>query len=93
MKFDISVKNKVCLDVGASTGGFTEVLYSNGAKKIYSVDVGRDQLHHRLKNIEKIKSKDSDFTIPPLETPFFPTSNCGLTSITRSASVADSVKT
>ena len=54
-QFNISVKNKVCLDVGASTGGFTEVLYSNGAKKIYSVDVGRDQLHHRLKNIEKIR--------------------------------------
>ena len=41
----------------------------------------------------EIKAKDSDFTIPPLETPFFPTSNCGLTSITRSASEADSVKT
>ena len=58
-QFNISVKNKVCLDVGASTGGFTEVLYSNGAKKIYSVDVGRDQLHHRLKNIEKIVSMEN----------------------------------
>lgn len=73
-QFNISVKNKVCLDVGASTGGFTEVLYSNGAKKIYSVDVGRDQLHHRLKNIEKIVSMENfdarnltekHFTEPP----------------------------
>ena len=45
-----------CLDVGASTGGFTEVLLSRGAAHIVAVDVGRDQLHARLRGRDEIQS-------------------------------------
>jgi 23S rRNA (cytidine1920-2'-O)/16S rRNA (cytidine1409-2'-O)-methyltransferase len=47
---DLTVAGKICLDVGASTGGFTEVLLAHGARRVFAVDVGRDQLHARLRN-------------------------------------------
>jgi 23S rRNA (cytidine1920-2'-O)/16S rRNA (cytidine1409-2'-O)-methyltransferase len=46
--FAIAVRDRACLDVGASTGGFTEVLLARGARKVYAVDVGTGQLHARL---------------------------------------------
>ena len=45
----VEVAGHVCLDVGASTGGFTEVLLWRGARRVFAVDVGRDQLHARLR--------------------------------------------
>jgi 23S rRNA (cytidine1920-2'-O)/16S rRNA (cytidine1409-2'-O)-methyltransferase len=54
--FALSVKDRVCLDVGASTGGFAEVLLAHGARRVYAVDVGRDQLHARLRGHGKITS-------------------------------------
>ena len=46
--FKISVSNRICLDIGASTGGFSDVLLTNGAQKIYAIDVGSGQLHPKL---------------------------------------------
>ena len=52
--FPVDVKNKVCIDCGASTGGFTDVLLKNGAAKVYSVDVGYGQLAWSLRNDERV---------------------------------------
>lgn len=48
-EFKVSVQNKIFLDVGASTGGFTEVLLNSGAVKVYAIDVGHDQLAPKLR--------------------------------------------
>lgn len=52
--FPIVVNGKVCIDCGASTGGFTDVLLKNGAAKVYSVDVGYGQLAWSLRNDERV---------------------------------------
>src|SRR5690242_9728429 len=54
--FAIDIAGRICLDVGASTGGFTEVLLARGARQIYAVDVGRDQLHARLRGHRQVTS-------------------------------------
>lgn len=53
--FDIKVKDRVCLDAGASTGGFSDCLLQNGAKKVYAVDVGYGQLAWKIRNDERVK--------------------------------------
>jgi 23S rRNA (cytidine1920-2'-O)/16S rRNA (cytidine1409-2'-O)-methyltransferase len=52
--FKIDVKGKICLDLGASTGGFTDVLLSHGAAKVFAVDVGFGQLDWRLRNDPRV---------------------------------------
>jgi len=51
---NIKVDNKTCMDIGASTGGFTEALIKRKAKKVFAVDVGTNQLHEKLKKIKEI---------------------------------------
>lgn len=56
--FPIDVKDKTCLDIGASTGGFTEVLLENGAARVYAVDVGYNQLAWKLRTDERVVSME-----------------------------------
>lgn len=56
------LKNNICIDIGSSTGGFTEILLENGVKKVYSIDVGTSQLDERLKKNNKVISiENTDF--------------------------------
>lgn len=52
--WDISLEGRVCMDIGASTGGFTDCMLQNGAVKVYSVDVGHGQLAWKLRNDERV---------------------------------------
>ena len=52
--FDVSVDGKVCTDVGSSTGGFTDCMLQNGARKVFAIDVGRGQLDWKLRQDERV---------------------------------------
>lgn len=52
--FDVALEGKVCMDVGSSTGGFTDCMLQNGAVKVYAVDVGHGQLDWKLRNDERV---------------------------------------
>lgn len=52
--FDIDLSDMVCMDIGASTGGFTDCMLQNGAKKVYAIDVGYGQLAWKLRNDERV---------------------------------------
>ena len=52
--FDLDLKGRICMDVGASTGGFTDCMLQNGAKKVFAIDVGRGQLDWKLRNDPRV---------------------------------------
>ncbi len=53
-EFEMDLNHKICMDVGASTGGFTDCMLMNGARKVYAVDVGHGQLAWKLRNDERV---------------------------------------
>ncbi len=53
-EYGIDLSDKVCMDIGASTGGFTDCMLQNGARKVYAVDVGYGQLAWKLRNDERV---------------------------------------
>lgn len=64
----IDLNGKLCVDIGASTGGFTDCMLQNGAAKVYAVDVGRDQLSEKLRADSRVISLEQtdirDFSLP-----------------------------
>ena len=71
--FQPDIAGKVALDLGASTGGFTDVLLERGARKVFAVDVGTNQLHEKLRrdprvvSLEQTNARDLDKTLIPDE--------------------------
>ena len=57
-EFNIDLSNKTILDIGSSTGGFTDCALQSGAKKVFAVDVGKDQLHQRLREDPRVVSME-----------------------------------
>ncbi|EGY76428.1 TlyA family RNA methyltransferase [Peptoniphilus indolicus] len=56
--YDIDLKDSICADIGASTGGFTHCMLLNGAKKVYAIDVGTNQLDYKLRVDERVVSME-----------------------------------
>ena len=53
-QFGVALSGKICMDIGASTGGFTDCMLQNGASKVYSIDVGHGQLAWKLRNDARV---------------------------------------
>src|SRR6478609_11134115 len=58
-RFEVPVADRIALDVGASTGGFSQLLLERGAAKVYAVDVGRGQLHPSLRSEQRLVSLEA----------------------------------
>lgn len=57
--FNIDLENKVCMDIGSSTGGFTDCMLQNGAKKVYAIDCGTNQLDYNLRIDNRVVSMEN----------------------------------
>ena len=73
-RWDINLSGALCVDIGASTGGFTDCMLQNGAAKVFAVDVGRDQLDEKLKQDSRVVSLEQtdirDFSLPEMPADF-----------------------
>ena len=97
--FNIDLNGMVCVDIGASTGGFTDCMLKNGAKKVFSVDVGYGQLDWRLRSDERVKTLErtnarylSENEIPKNEVDFLTADVSFISLNTALSTVVDLIK-
>lgn len=85
--FKINLRNKVVLDIGASTGGFTDVCLQAGAKKVYAVDTGEGQLVEKIKSDNRVENfeKTNYLTMPKLDDVNFVCIDVSFVSLTKLA--------
>jgi 23S rRNA (cytidine1920-2'-O)/16S rRNA (cytidine1409-2'-O)-methyltransferase len=88
VRFALDVKGKVCMDVGASTGGFTDCLLQHGAARVYAVDVGKGQIHSKLRSDPRVVVMDgvnARYLVPASipEVPDFATIDVSFISLTK----------
>ena len=86
--FDLKLEGKVCMDVGSSTGGFTDCMLQNGAKKVYAVDVGTNQLAWKLRSNPRVVCMEKTnirYLLPEQldETPEFASIDVAFISLTK----------
>lgn len=73
--FKVKIENRICLDLGASTGGFTDYLLQHGAQKVYAVDVGENQLVEKLRSDSRVASFEKMHANQLSQIPFTPVPN------------------
>jgi 23S rRNA (cytidine1920-2'-O)/16S rRNA (cytidine1409-2'-O)-methyltransferase len=92
--FALSVKGLVCLDVGSSTGGFTDCLLQNGAETVMAVDVGKGQLHWKLRNDPRVvvlEGRNARY-LEPADLPLSPRFACADVSFISLTKILPAVK-
>jgi 23S rRNA (cytidine1920-2'-O)/16S rRNA (cytidine1409-2'-O)-methyltransferase len=72
--FNLNLQNKVCIDIGSSTGGFTDCMLKHGAKKVYAIDSGTGQLHWKLRQDSRVElmEKTNVRYLKPCDIPIVP---------------------